>query len=442
MKRLLFFLLLLSLPSLALSTPAPPVISVSMQGLDLSMSWNPVAGADGYRLSYAPLPDTGPQSIGTIDVGNATSYFYSLWEGAAFLVAVQAYDSQETSDYSNTAKVITPSAIAQGAPQLFYNLDDSIITISWQPVPNATGYSLNYSLSEQDSFIAVDLGNQTSLTYINLDAVTTYTIALKAYNDFGMSSLSNIETFTMSTSDDEESRTLFYGLVNVIPAGFQGTWNIGGHQLTTNPQTEFDQVDGPLIVDGCAKVDIRNGLVHEIESESIDDCSLSNFETVSGSTSGDEEKRTLLYGFVDMRPAGLQGTWTIDGRQFATNPQTEFDQVDGPLIVGVCAKVDLRNGLVHEIDSESIDDCSSPNNDSGGDDSGGEENRTISYGLVDMMPAGLQGTWTIDGRQFVTNPQTEYDQEDGRLIIGGCAKVDLRNGLVHEIDSEPIDDCR
>ena len=360
MKRILLFLLLFSLPSLALSTPAPPEITVSMQGLNLSVSWNPVAGADGYRLSYAPLPYTGPQSIGTIEVGNTTSCFYSLWAGAAFLVAVQAYDSQEISDYSNLATVITPSAIAQGAPQLFYNLDDSIITISWQPVPNATGYILNYSLSEfsdEDSFIPVDLGNQTSLTHINLDTVKTYTIALKAYNDFGMSSLSNIETFTMSTSDDEESRTFFYGLVNVIPAGLQGTWNIGGHQLTTNPQTQFDQLEGPLVIDGCAKVDLRNGLVHEIESESIDDCSLSNFETVSGSTSGGDENRTLFYGLVDMRPAGLQGTWTIDGRQFVTNPQTEFDQVDGPLIVGGCAKVDLRNGLVHEIDSEPIDDC-------------------------------------------------------------------------------------
>ena len=141
MKRLLLFLFLLSLPSLSLSTPAPPSISVSMQGLDLSMSWNPVAGADGYRLSYAALPYTGPESIGTIDVGNTTSFFYSLWEGAAFLVAVQAYDSQESSDYSNTATVITPSAIAQGAPQLFYNLDDSIVTISWQPVLQRNGLS-------------------------------------------------------------------------------------------------------------------------------------------------------------------------------------------------------------------------------------------------------------------------------------------------------------
>ena len=142
-----------------------------------------------------------------------------------------------------------------------------------------------------------------------------------------------------------------------MPAGLQGVWNIGGHQLTTNPQTEFDQEDGPLINGGCAKVDLRNGLVHEIESESIDDCSLSNLETVSGNFSSGDDNRTLFYGLVDMRPAGLQGTWTIDGRQFATNPQTDFDQVDGPLIVGSCAKVDLQNGLVNEIESESIDDC-------------------------------------------------------------------------------------
>ena len=59
-----------------------------------------------------------------------------------------------------------------------------------------------------------------------------------------------------------------------------------------------------------------------------------------------------------------------------------------------------------------------------------------------MMPAGLQGIWTIGGLEYVTNPQTEFDQVDGPLIVGSCAKVDLRNGLVHQIESEPIDDCR
>lgn len=64
------------------------------------------------------------------------------------------------------------------------------------------------------------------------------------------------------------------------------------------------------------------------------------------------------------------------------------------------------------------------------------------YGLVEMMPEGLHGVWIIGGQQVMTSPGTEFDQLDGPLMVGGCAKVDIRDGFVHEIDSEPLQDCR
>lgn len=77
---------------------------------------------------------------------------------------------------------------------------------------------------------------------------------------------------TLAKEDHERDRTRFYGWVEVMPEGMHGTWIIGGQQVTTNPQTEFDQTEGPLVVGGCAKVDIRGGLVHEIDSEPPRDC--------------------------------------------------------------------------------------------------------------------------------------------------------------------------
>lgn len=73
-------------------------------------------------------------------------------------------------------------------------------------------------------------------------------------------------------SDERQDRIRFYGVVEVMPQGLHGTWIIGGNVITTNPQTQFDQQEGPLRVGGCAKVDIRGGLVHEIDSESDSDC--------------------------------------------------------------------------------------------------------------------------------------------------------------------------
>jgi hypothetical protein len=76
------------------------------------------------------------------------------------------------------------------------------------------------------------------------------------------------------------------------------------------------------------------------------------------------------------------------------------------------------------------------------DSSGGNENRIRSTGVIRSMPANLLGNWVIGGRTFTAVPSTQFDELDGPLVVGGCAKVDIRNGRVHEIDSQQIGDCR
>jgi len=78
-----------------------PTLTVSTAGTTLSLSWTSVAGATGYTLIYAPAPYTGPDTIGSIPLGAQTSMSASLWNGAAFYVAIQAYDSSKSSGYSN-----------------------------------------------------------------------------------------------------------------------------------------------------------------------------------------------------------------------------------------------------------------------------------------------------------------------------------------------------
>jgi len=73
----------------------------------------------------------------------------------------------------------------------------------------------------------------------------------------------------------------------------------------------------------------------------------------------------------------------------------------------------------------------------------GGDDRSRYYGIVESRPAqGLHGDWVIGGRAVTTGPGTEFDQSEGPLAIGSCAKVHFRNGKVHEIDSEPIHNCR
>jgi hypothetical protein len=92
---------------MSLAVPSAPVLSVSTTGINISVSWTGVPGADGYRLSYAPFPFTGAETIESIDMGPQTSLSGDLWSGAAYYVAVQAYDQSGNSGYSNVEVLFT-----------------------------------------------------------------------------------------------------------------------------------------------------------------------------------------------------------------------------------------------------------------------------------------------------------------------------------------------
>ena len=178
----------------------PPQLSYSTNGLNLSIDWTSVTRATGYTLYYAPIPYTGPESIGSIDMGSATSFKIALWDGAAYYVAVSAYNDHDESGYSNIEAFTINSHALPNAPQLGYAINGTRITMNWNSVPNATGYRLNFMTSAYTgpgNFIPVDLGAQTSFSYDQLQRGATYTIAMQAYNANGTSDYSNIETFTV-----------------------------------------------------------------------------------------------------------------------------------------------------------------------------------------------------------------------------------------------------
>lgn len=78
--------------------PTRPTLTVSTIGLDVDITWSSDL-ATGYTFFYAPYPNA--EYIDSIDVGPQTSASGTLWEGAAFWVAVQAYNNFGTGDHSN-----------------------------------------------------------------------------------------------------------------------------------------------------------------------------------------------------------------------------------------------------------------------------------------------------------------------------------------------------
>lgn len=81
--------------------PEAPTLRVDIFNAAVSISWNSVAHASGYLLSYAPYPYTGPDTIRSVDMGPQTGLAVTLPSGAAFYLAVQAYNRTGFSPYSN-----------------------------------------------------------------------------------------------------------------------------------------------------------------------------------------------------------------------------------------------------------------------------------------------------------------------------------------------------
>jgi hypothetical protein len=81
--------------------PSKPTLTLSISGTWLSLSWSSLANADGYTFFYAPYPYEGPQTIGSLDMGTQTSATFNLWVGAAYYVAMEAYNSFGGSGFSN-----------------------------------------------------------------------------------------------------------------------------------------------------------------------------------------------------------------------------------------------------------------------------------------------------------------------------------------------------
>ena len=94
-------------------TEGTPELTIAIDALEVSTSWSQVAGATRYRLYYAPYPFTALDSIGHVDMGDATEADFTLWDGAAFYVALTSEENGNESGFSNVELLLTGNPIPE-----------------------------------------------------------------------------------------------------------------------------------------------------------------------------------------------------------------------------------------------------------------------------------------------------------------------------------------
>jgi len=63
------------------------------------------------------------------------------------------------------------------------------------------------------------------------------------------------------------------------------------------------------------------------------------------------------------------------------------------------------------------------------------------YGVVESRPETKVGTWVVGGRTIQVTEETELDEDYGALTGGACVEVEMEDGVVEELESEPASKC-
>jgi hypothetical protein len=63
------------------------------------------------------------------------------------------------------------------------------------------------------------------------------------------------------------------------------------------------------------------------------------------------------------------------------------------------------------------------------------------HGIIEKRPEGNVGTWIVGGRPIEVTERTDLEEDNGPLKTGACVEVDIDDGEVEKIESEPARKC-
>jgi len=213
------------------------------------------------------------------------------------------------------------------------------------------------------------------------------------------------------------------GRISSLPPGLFGTWVItryGGFTDTfqADMSTEFHQEHGSFAAGVCVKVKYftESGVNRavKVETEDAEHC---------GGTVPPLPGVNIVFAKIDSFPVITPpvGLWVIGGVAYSATSATEFDQGHAPFAVGACVKakysVVSSTNMLREVETKDVNKCVI---------SGTTVFR--AYGVVESIPAGLIGEWSIGGISYTAGTTSTFEQEHGFFAVGAFVEVKYISG--------------
>lgn len=204
-----------------------------------------------------------------------------------------------------------------------------------------------------------------------------------------------------------------FGPIVTVPDGLMGTWDVAGVAYLVDDKTKLD--DDTDYIPGL------NVLVKYYTNDEGKRIAL-RIKATHDYGGGDGSSIFSFVGWVEEKPDGFIGVWTIGGESFTTTDATEFREEHGLLTETAYVRAKYRiegdTRIVLKLETEVPPD--------GGDDdyAGVIENiQQDGASAAAVEGVDVSGTWRIGGQEFVVTPATNLNDLEAALQVGNLALV-------------------
>jgi len=165
---------------------APTGVKAMFDANGITISWSPVSNATGYRIYRSTNSSSGYSSIGTSMASPYTDK--TVASGTTYYYKVVAFNSNGEGVMSEYDYAITPPSAPTNVSATINS--SGSITISWQSIPNVTGYRIYRSTSSYGDYNFIGSSTTASYTDNSTTSGTTYYYKVSASNSSGEGSQS------------------------------------------------------------------------------------------------------------------------------------------------------------------------------------------------------------------------------------------------------------
>ena len=223
--------------------PGAPVMNSAVAGDgQVNLSWNPTAGATGYKIYKSTTTGMYEFECATVSNSVYSQDITGLINGTTYYFIVKAINPGGDSPASNEVSA-TPQVPAPGAPVINSAVaGDGQVNISWDPTAGATGYKIYKSATTgvygaEYTTVASSVYSQNITELTN---GTTYYFIVKATNPGGDSPASNeVSAIPKNVPGSPTNVTAVAGNGKAIVSFIEPTDNGGspiiGYVVTSNP---------------------------------------------------------------------------------------------------------------------------------------------------------------------------------------------------------------